>query len=121
MSVTDPSPAVVQLESLPNPVKKPYNQADQIKGQKTILQVNTVKKAQLAVSISDNFNFRVKKCIRDSEGHFLMFNIYIPQKPHTPKYIYTQGWISKIPKTNANRIEGRYESIIVGCKMAPSN
>ena len=43
------------------------------KGRKTIFQANVIqRKAGVAVLISDEINFKIKKVKKDTEGHFIM-------------------------------------------------
>ena len=63
-----------------------------------MLMVNTKKKAEIAILISDNLEFKIKTVTRDEEGHYIIIkgsihqedltiiNIYAPNVK-APKYI----------------------------------
>ena len=61
-----------------------------VKGWKTILQANNpLKKAGVAILVSDNIDFKLKNIKRDSKGHFLFIKGYVQQEEITLLNIYT--------------------------------
>ena len=68
-------------------------------------QIETKKKAGVAILISDKTDFKIKAVKRDKEGHYIIQRINPRRRYNNYKYICIQHRNTAICKTNANKYE----------------
>ena len=80
-----------------------------VRGWKDIIHANgKQKEAGVAILITDKINLKIKKIIRDKEGHYIMIKGSIQEEDTTIENIYEPNiGTTSIHKTNTNRYKRR--------------
>ena len=66
-----------------------------------------LKKAGVAILISDKIDLKIKNITRDKEGHYVMIKGSVQEEDNNCKYLCTQQRSTSIHKTNTNRYKRR--------------
>ena len=78
-----------------------------VRGRKNIVHANgKLKKAEVAILISDKIDLKIKMIIRDKKGHYIMTKGSIQEEDNC-KYLCTQLRSISIQETNTNRPKRR--------------
>ena len=74
-----------------------------MRGRKKIFHANgNLKKAGVAILISDKIDFKIKNVTRDKDGHYIMIKGSFQEEDITIINIYAPTWSTSIHKVTAN-------------------
>ena len=79
-----------------------------VRGWKIIFHPNgKLKKAGVAILISDKIDLKIKNITRDKEGNYIIIKGSVQEEDNNCKYLCTQHRSTSIHKTNTNRHKRR--------------